>query len=203
MKIFCLNGSPRADGSSAVLLQQILAGLHADVRDVKVWHLGDAEIGYCSGCKSCYSTGRCVQRDDVNRILADLVAADLVIVASPSYWGDVTGLMKVFFDRNTPYADTNPNADKLVVPAGKAGVSVAVRAGKTEREKGLLQLYQEGFFMYGEQLLCGDCGYFHLQSGSSSLRILPEGGVSDRGVIPDANGIGKPDIWMAKRIVAP
>ena len=134
MKILCLNGSPRPDGSSAILIRQILAGFHADVHEVRQWNLDDAEIGYCSGCKSCYSTGRCVQRDDVDRILADLVAADLVIVASPSYWGDVTGQMKVFFDRNTPYADTNPNVDKLVVPAGKAGVSVAVRAGKTERE---------------------------------------------------------------------
>ena len=134
MNILCINGSPRRDGSSVLLLQQILAGFHAEDQNVKIRHLGDADIGYCIGCKACHRTGSCVQRDDVDRILQDLIAADLVIVASPSYWGDVTGQMKVFFDRNTPYSDTNPSADKLSIPTGKSGVAVAVRAGKTERE---------------------------------------------------------------------
>ncbi len=134
MNILCINGSPRHDGSSVLLLQQILAGFHAEDQNVKIWHLGDADIGHCIGCKACHRTGRCVQRDDVDRILQDLFSADLVIVASPSYWGDVTGQMKVFFDRNTPFSDTNPSADKLAVPAGKSGVAVAVRAGKTDHE---------------------------------------------------------------------
>lgn len=134
MKILCLNGSPRRDGSSVLLLDQILAGFHADEKQVETWHLGDTHIGYCTGCKTCHRTGHCVQRDDVDRILQDLIAADLVIVASPSYWGDVTGQMKVFFDRNTPYSDTNPSTVKLAVPGGKRGVAVAVRAGMTERE---------------------------------------------------------------------
>ena len=134
MNILCINGSPRRDGSSVLLLQQILAGIQAEEHNVKIWHLRDADIGYCIGCKACHRTGHCVQRDDVDSILQDLIAADLVILASPSYWGDVTGQMKVFFDRNTPYSDTNPSTDKLVVPLGKSGVAVAVRAGKTERE---------------------------------------------------------------------
>jgi multimeric flavodoxin WrbA len=62
----------------------------------------------------------------------DLFAADIVIIGSPSYWGDVTGQLKVFFDRNTPYCDTNVN--RLEVPKGKKGISVAIRAGKSERE---------------------------------------------------------------------
>ncbi len=134
MKVLCLNGSPRRDGSTVILMRQILAGLMVDAHDVRIWHLGDADIGYCTGCKTCHKSGHCVRQDDVDLILEDLVAAELVIVASPSYWGDVTGQMKVFFDRNTPYSDTNPSADKLAIPAGKAGVSVAVRAGMTERE---------------------------------------------------------------------
>ena len=134
MNILCLNGSPRRNGSSVMLIEQILAGFQAEAHDVKTWLLGEANIGYCTGCKTCHRTGRCVQRDDMDEIIHDLIAADLVIVASPSYWGDVTGQMKVFFDRNTPYSDTNPSADKLVIPDGKRGIAVAVRAGKTERE---------------------------------------------------------------------
>ena len=134
MKILCLNGSPRRNGSTVLLLEQILAGFHANATEGKIWHLGDAHIGYCTGCKACHRTGHCVQRDDMDRILQDLVAADVVIVASPSYWGDVTGQMKVFFDRNTPYSDTNPSPEKLVIPGGKRGIAVAVRAGQTERE---------------------------------------------------------------------
>ena len=41
----------------------------------------------------------------------------------------------------------------------------AAQIARTPREKGLFQLYREGFAMYGEQLLCGDCGYFHQDDG--------------------------------------
>jgi len=134
MKVMCINGSPRRNGSCVILLEAILDGMRVALDTVTFCHLGEKDIRYCSGCKVCYCVGTCPQTDDVAAILASLAEADLIIVASPSYWGDVTGQLKVFFDRNTPYADTNPHLDRMKIPPGKFGVSVAVRAGQTERE---------------------------------------------------------------------
>jgi len=94
---------------------------------------GECNIQYCLGCKTCFGEdGTCVHNDGVQAIMNDIMNANLVIVASPSYWGDVTGQMKVFIDRCTPYCNER-YADKLTKQKIK-GVALAVRAGKNKKE---------------------------------------------------------------------
>ena len=50
-----------------------------------------------------YIDGKCIQNDDVEQMVISILTADLVLIVTPSYWGDVTGQLKTFFDRNTPY----------------------------------------------------------------------------------------------------
>jgi multimeric flavodoxin WrbA len=95
--------------------------------DVARYGLGALDINYCRGCHTCEESGRCVQRDDVDLLVRELFAADVVVVASPSYWGDVTGQLKVFIERCTPLC--NARTGETAVPPGKVGVAVAVRAG--------------------------------------------------------------------------
>jgi multimeric flavodoxin WrbA len=73
-----------------------------------------------------------VQRDDMDRITADLLEADVVLIASPSYWGDVTGQLKVFIDRCLPLC--NARTGSTPVPPGKVGIAVAIRAGTRRAE---------------------------------------------------------------------
>ena len=100
--------------------------------DTVKYCLGNCCIKYCLGCRYCFeNSGQCAQEDDVKIIVNDLFSSDLAIVASPSYWGDVTGQMKVFFDRCTPYCDIkNLKTEK---PMSK-GIAVAVRAGMNKEE---------------------------------------------------------------------
>ena len=58
--------------------------------------------------------------------------ADIVCIGSPSYWGDVTAQLKTFIDRCTPLCDTNSGGS--ILPGGKVGISVAVRAGRNAAE---------------------------------------------------------------------
>ena len=57
--------------------------------------------------------------------------ADVLILAVPSYWGDVPAQLKAFIDRCTPYANTNPNpAHKTLRPGKKCfGISLIEDAG--------------------------------------------------------------------------
>lgn len=132
MKAVCILGSPNPDGNTARIAREVLRELEAHGMQTELVRLGERSIGYCRGCKACYQTGRCVQQDDVAPIVAGLLGADLVIVASPSYWGDVTGQLKVLIDRCTPYC--NQNGAKLPVRTVARGAAIAVRAGWNKQE---------------------------------------------------------------------
>ncbi len=70
-----------------------------------------------------------MQRDDMDTLLAELLSAGVVVIASPSYWGDVTAQLKTFIDRCLPLLDPRSR-----LPAGQRGVAIAVRAGQSPGE---------------------------------------------------------------------
>jgi multimeric flavodoxin WrbA len=132
LKAVCILGSPKSKGSTALIVAEMMRALKAHNIQTQVYHLSSLKIAYCLGCKACDRTGQCIQTDDVQKVLQDVFDAQLVLVASPSYWGDVTGQMKVFIDRCTPYCNTNPA--RHPVSSLPKGVAVAVRAGGNKQE---------------------------------------------------------------------
>ena len=132
MKAICIAGSPRPDGSTALLVDRIVDGMRGAGVDVACYVLGQLTINYCQGCRECEVTGACVERDDMDTLLQGILDADIVLLASPSYWGDVTGQMKVFIDRSLPLC--NAATGQTPVPPGKIGLAVAVRAGRSAGE---------------------------------------------------------------------
>lgn len=133
MKVLCINGSPKATGSTARIIEKIAEGIHSvEPSTVSTYVLNKLNIGYCQGCRECSYLGRCVQNDDMVPIISDLLTSDFVVVGSPSYWGDITGQLKVFIDRCLPLCEVSEG--RTVVPAGKFGISVAVRTGRSKEE---------------------------------------------------------------------
>lgn len=62
--------------------------------------LSEAKVNPCIACKYCFThDGICVQNDDMNEILNDLNQADMLVLASPIYWFDVSAQTKCFIDR--------------------------------------------------------------------------------------------------------
>jgi multimeric flavodoxin WrbA len=132
MKAICIIGSPRKNGSTTYLADIIGATLKSGGMEIKNYILNSLHINYCQGCRECESSGNCVQDDDMKTLIGSLLEADVVILASPSYWGDVTGQMKVFFDRSLPLC--NARFGNTTVPKGKIGIGVAIRAGSSPAE---------------------------------------------------------------------
>ena len=94
--------------------------------------LGDLHYAFCKGCRSCYQTAECVQHDDVQLVLEQMEQADLIAIASPDYWGGITGQLKAFIDRCTPYSPAHqPHA---ALSMGKRGISIALSAREDPRE---------------------------------------------------------------------
>lgn len=137
MKATCIVGSARSNGSTAYLVDTLINGLNKVGVETKKYCIGESKINYCVGCKKCYINGTCFQNDDVYSIVSDILDSDYVAIAAPSYWADVPGQLKTFFDRNTPYGDTN---EKRILTATKPikGIAIAVRAGVRKEENELI-----------------------------------------------------------------
>ena len=132
MKAICIVGSPDEQGSTAFLVDRVIDGMRAQGIAVQKYVLGGMRIGYCDGCRTCETSRKCVIRDDMDALLYGILEADIVLLASPSYWGDVTGQMKVFIDRSLPLC--NASTGFTPVPPGKIGAAVAIRAGSSKGE---------------------------------------------------------------------
>lgn len=135
MKTTFIVGNPRSNGSSSIIADKIIEGMNSSNKyygEIKKHCLGDIELKYCVGCKTCYETGKCALDDGFQNVFGEIIDSDYIVLISPSYWGDITGQTKVFFDRSTPYCDTNPNRN---YPAKiRKGISIAIRTGQNEAE---------------------------------------------------------------------
>ncbi|MCH5155252.1 MAG: flavodoxin family protein [Clostridiales bacterium] len=145
MKVTCINGSARNNGSCAYLIDSFIKGLNCNNADVVKYNVGEVDLHFCKGCKMCYVDGQCIQDDDVKNIVTDILSSDIVVIACPSYWADVPAQIKTLFDRTTPYGDTNKNR---IMSAQKSikGIAIAVRAGVREQENELILNSIEHYF---------------------------------------------------------
>lgn len=148
MKALCINGSPHENGSTGYIISKIAQGMRESETEVVTYCLGQEQLSYCLGCKKCYEKGECIQQDSMDKIIADFKEADIIVVGTPDYWGDVSGQLKVFFDRCTPYANTNAN--RIPMPKKRYGISVSVREGTTERENSVIVKSIEHYFGHME-----------------------------------------------------
>jgi len=131
MKAVLINGSPKSNGSTALLIETVASGMKDAGIQTNLFNLSQMNINYCQGCYACLSSKICIQQDDMKLLIDNVLRSDILVMASPSYWGDVTAQMKTFIDRSLPLCDTK---GKTIVPPGKKGISIAVRAGQSEAE---------------------------------------------------------------------
>ena len=104
MKIIGVNGSPRKTWNTARLLGEALQGAVSQGAETETVHLYDLEYKGCVSCFACKtiggkSYGRCAQRDGLSALLARMTEADGFVLASPIYYGAVTGEMRSFMER--------------------------------------------------------------------------------------------------------
>ncbi|MCL2800809.1 MAG: flavodoxin family protein [Treponema sp.] len=102
MRIVIINGSPRKNGACGKILKYLNDYLEKDNPETKInlINLIDFNIKYCTGCQNCYKTGKCVIIDDNVENIHDLIkSADGIILSSPVYASNVSGLLKSFHDR--------------------------------------------------------------------------------------------------------
>ncbi|MBO4317610.1 MAG: flavodoxin family protein [Mailhella sp.] len=98
--IVILDGSPRKNGSTAALEAAFTEGAVGAGNEVVRLYLNGMDIKGCLACEACAKNGgQCVQKDDMEKVNEALMRADVVVFASPQFWGTVSGQLKTAVDR--------------------------------------------------------------------------------------------------------
>ncbi len=102
MNVLIINASPRKKGITSALLDEVKRVINPTYR-VDTVRIQDLETRPCIGCLKCRPDKPCVlPKDDAHSLAEKIKEADLLIIGSPVYWGNMPGTLKLFFDRNVP-----------------------------------------------------------------------------------------------------
>lgn len=99
-KVFALNGSPRNNGNSGILLDAFLKGVLQNEAEVISQKSKDLNISDCTGCLRCNLIKRCsIRNDDWEMISSAIVGSDIIVIASPVYFHHFPASVKSIIDR--------------------------------------------------------------------------------------------------------
>ena len=125
MKVLILNGSPHANGNTAVAVNELVKTFEAQGVDAEVCHVGNKNIRGCIACGKCKTLGRCVFDDMVNEIAPKFEAADGLMFASPVYYASANATLIACLDRLffSTHFDKTMKVGASVVVARRGGCS--------------------------------------------------------------------------------
>lgn len=99
MKIIALQGSPNIDGSTAILVEEFARGAREAGHAVERVDVARLDVRPCTGCVACGYEGPCVQRDGMGAVRSSLLAADMIVLATPLYYYGMSAQLKTVVDR--------------------------------------------------------------------------------------------------------
>ena len=99
--IVILNGSPRKNGNTSALVQAFTKGAQSAGHTVTEFFLDKMDIHGCKGCFGGHSSRECpcVQRDDMAQIYPAVKDSDVVVLATPLYYWNMSGQLRTAVDR--------------------------------------------------------------------------------------------------------
>ena len=189
MKILAINGSPRKNGNTASLLQEVLTPLREAGWEAETVQLGGKKIQGCRGCGKCaeLKNGRCVFDNDIlNELLEKMLAADAMLLGTPCYFTDMTAELKALVDRAGFVAYMNGGLFQ-----GKIGAAVvaAGRAGATHAYDSINHM-----FLMSKMLVPGST-YWNVGFGRAEGEALQDGFA-----LENMRQLGKAINWLGKAV---
>ena len=99
LKVLMLNGSPKANGNTAIALREMENVFKENGIEVENIVIGNQAVRGCIACGSCYEKGKCVFDDVVNELAPKFEEADGIVVASPVYFASANATLIATLDR--------------------------------------------------------------------------------------------------------
>lgn len=189
MKAIAINGSPRKGGNTEILLKKVLEPIEAAGWDTTYRRIGGKPVRGCTACMKCVEkqNGRCIIEDDViNDYIEQMLAADAIILGSPTYFADVSAEMKALIDRTGFVALANGGAF-----SGKIGAAVvaARRGGATHVFDTINHMFLISFMIVPGSL------YWNFGLGTDKGEVS-----GDEEALRNMNHLGQTIAWLGKAI---
>jgi multimeric flavodoxin WrbA len=124
MRVIGIVGSPRKNGNTNTVVQQVLEGATEAGAETRTFLLNEMNYRGCQACDYCKSHEKCKLEDDLAELFEEMEKADGIVFGSPIYFGQFSGQMRLFLDRcySLINADFSPR-----LPAGKKAVVVGAQ----------------------------------------------------------------------------
>ena len=189
MKVVAFNGSARKDGNTAMLVNQVLEQLENQKIQTELVQLAGQEIRGCIACFKCFENKnqRCSVDDDIlNECIAEMLEADGIILASPTYFANISTELKALIDRAG--MTSKANGDMLKRKVGAAVVAVR-RAGSIHAFNSI-----NHFFFIGQMIVPGS-SYWNIGIGLDKGDVKKD----DEG-LNTMKVLGENMAWLLKQI---
>ncbi len=189
MKVVAFSGSARKDGNTAILVREIFKELVQQGLETELVQLAGIEIKACLACYRCFENKdqHCsVEDDKLNQFIDKMLAAEGIILASPTYIGDVTSIIKALIDRAGMVSRANDNMLRRKVGAA---VAVASWGGAIHTFDSL-----NHFFLIGEMIVVGSSNW-NLGFGREKGQVL-----QDQKSLETMRTLGRNMAWLLNNI---
>jgi len=191
VKVIAINGSPRKNGNTALLIDTVFAELKKEGIETEHVQLGGKKIHGCTACMKCFENQnkRCsIDNDILNVLVPKMLEADGIIIGSPTYFANVSSEVKALIDRAGLVAIANGYMLKRKV--GAAVVAVR-RAGATDTFDAINK------FFFINQLIVPGSVYWNLGLGKEEKEVK-----NDEEGLNTMKILGENMAWLLRKISA-
>ena len=189
MKVIAFNGSARKNGNTAILINQVFGELEKQGIETEMIQLSGQQIRGCTACYKCFDNKdqRCALKDDaLNEYIEKMLQADGIILASPTYFADVSAELKAVIDRAGLVA--RANQDMFRRKAGAAIIAVR-RAGSVHAFDSI-----NHFFLISQMIIPGS-SYWNMGFGRQIGDVE-----KDEEGLQTMRTLGQNIAWLLKKI---
>ena len=189
MKVLAINGSARKNGNTAQMIGYLFQELQAEGIDTEMIQLAGEHPQGCIACYQCFKNknSRCiVDTDCINGCIEKMMGADALVLASPTYFADITSDLKALIDRVGMTSRANGDLFKR-----KLGAAIVV-----QRRGGAIHAFDSinHFFTIGQMIVVGS-SYWNLGVGREKGEVA-----DDKEGIATMRDLGQNMAWLLHKI---
>jgi len=189
LKVVAFNGSARKDGNTAILVNEVFRALKKEKIKTELIQLAGKKIRGCIACGKCFERQDkmcAVKADIANECIEKMLDADGIILASPTYFADVSAEMKALIDRAGYVAKANDDMFRRKVGAAV----VAVRRG------GAIHAFDTmNHFFFISQMVVPGSSYWNVGIGRAAGEVS-----EDEEGLMTMKVLGENMAWLLKKL---
>lgn len=132
MKTLIFSGSPRKNGETAFMIEELKKAMRGEFKEVNAYR---ADIRPCIDCRWCFEHEGCAIKDEMQEVYDYIQECDHIVIASPVYFEEITGTLLAMFSRLQTYFSARYIRKEEPVPKKKTGAILLAAGSIGPREK--------------------------------------------------------------------